>query len=76
MQKNITCKTKRQLIINDSGYEHRRAIRKLLLTRFPNTTYHRSVGDLDDYYGSIRCAQFVLCPSGMGWDTYRLWESK
>ena len=23
----------------------------------------------------MRCSRFVLCPSGLGWDSYRLWES-
>ena len=27
------------------------------------------------YYTQMRCSRFVLCPSGLGWDTYRLWEA-
>ena len=28
-----------------------------------------------DYWQDLRNAKFVLCPSGMGWDTYRAWEA-
>ena len=28
-----------------------------------------------DFFSQIRCSRFVLCPSGQGWDTYRIWEA-
>eukprot|EP00536_Pseudo-nitzschia_multiseries_P010560 jgi/Psemu1/307394/fgenesh1_kg.326_\ len=29
----------------------------------------------DHYYADISSSKFILCPSGIGWDTYRIWES-
>ena len=37
-----------------------------------STTYAAS---LLHYFTQMRCSRFVLCPSGLGWDTYRLWEA-
>ena len=28
-----------------------------------------------DHYRDIAESEFVLCPSGLGFDTYRLWET-
>jgi hypothetical protein len=28
-----------------------------------------------EYYRSILRSRFVLCPSGLGWDSYRIWET-
>jgi len=29
----------------------------------------------NQYYADISNSKFILCPSGIGWDTYRIWES-
>ena len=73
------------LMINFSWYRHRKAIVKQLLSQFPHLSnmYGKNRhGKLDssnrprfDYYTQLRCSRFVACPSGLGWDTYRLWEA-
>ena len=30
---------------------------------------------LENYYDQMRRSKAIICPSGMGWDTYRLWEA-
>jgi len=30
---------------------------------------------LDKYYAEMSRSKFILCPSGLGYDTYRIWES-
>ena len=40
-----------------------------------NGTIKNKYKDGSHYFGEMNKAKFVLCPSGMGWDTYRAWES-
>ena len=40
-----------------------------------NGTIKNKFRDGSNYFEEMRKAKFVLCPSGMGWDTYRAWES-
>ncbi|GFH59587.1 hypothetical protein CTEN210_16063 [Chaetoceros tenuissimus] len=40
-----------------------------------NGTIKNKFKDGSHYFGEMNKAKFVLCPSGMGWDTYRAWES-
>jgi len=35
----------------------------------------RAEGQMTDHYLETAQARFVLCPSGLGYDTYRLWET-
>uniref|UniRef100_A0A7S2WDL7 RXYLT1 C-terminal domain-containing protein n=1 Tax=Eucampia antarctica TaxID=49252 RepID=A0A7S2WDL7_9STRA len=37
-----------------------------------NNTYGMSK---DQYYDEMRKSKFIMCPSGLGWDTYRMWEA-
>ena len=37
-----------------------------------NTYY---ISTLDEYNDQLRRSKFIMCPSGLGWDTYRLWEA-
>lgn len=65
----------RELLLNNSGWGHRQAINQRVIANFG--------GNLENSYGLARAAyfqaaaasRFVLCPSGFGWDTYRLWET-
>jgi len=38
-----------------------------------NNTY--GYKDINDYYKEISSSKFILCPSGVGWDSYRIWEA-
>lgn len=69
-----TSKTK-LLVINNSGWKHREAINQQVASKFPDLrgNSYKDPGSAP-YYEQIARAKFVLCPSGMGWDTYRHWE--
>lgn len=45
--------------------------KKIKLTRFNST---ETVVVAEDHMVEIAQSKFVLCPSGLGFDTYRLWE--
>jgi hypothetical protein len=63
------------LLLNNSGWGHRAAINARVIANFGGAlanTYHPHQ---PDYLPSIVRSRFVLCPSGFGWDTYRLWET-
>lgn len=76
--KNIT-KT-RLLLINNSGWGDRAKINAQVIQAFNNTIQNMyskdkiAKGDEDHYYQTAR-SKFVLSPSGLGFDTYRLWET-
>lgn len=75
MQKPSANKTQ-LLMINDSGWEHRHAINKAVIKNFRgmvNNTY--GYDGMTEYYEEMRRSKFVLCPSGLGWDSYRIWET-
>jgi len=38
-----------------------------------SNTYKRN--KYDEYFDELRCSKFILCPCGLGWDTYRMWEA-
>jgi hypothetical protein len=62
------------LFLSLSDYEHRVGITERVVANFGGTIanhYH----DGTDYYEMLRTSKFVLCPSGLGWDTYRAWEA-
>lgn len=40
-----------------------------------NGTIKNKYKDGSHYFGEMNKAKFVVCPSGMGWDTYRAWET-
>ena len=82
MQKYAGVTKKKLLIINNSGWKHREHVNALVAAKFP---YLRDTGNVyavgkdkskskKDYYEQLAEAKFVLCPSGMGYDTYRHWE--
>lgn len=63
------------LLINNSGWEHRQQINERVIENFGGRI-HNQYGMADTaYFESIARSRFVLCPSGLGWDTFRLWET-
>ena len=85
--RNETCKSTgiAWLMINFSEWAHRKQIGEVVLRNFPHLSnmYGKDpTGKSGEafstqfyYFTQMRCSRFVLCPSGLGWDTYRLWES-
>ena len=68
------------LMINDSGFRHRKAIAERVVRNMPpgtvRNTYDASPGaDRLAYIDEMRRSRFVLCPSGMGVDSFRVWQA-
>eukprot|EP01041_Mallomonas_annulata_P004936 gene4936-9853_t len=76
------------LMINNSGWGDRKKINEQVIAAFNGTVSNsyahpsksKSKSKLqsrayDEHYSEIATSQFVLCPSGLGMDTYRLWET-
>ena len=78
------------LMINFSEWGHRKQIAEKILSKFPHLSnmygkgqngrkIPQSQGGTSEsqfhYFTQMRCSRFVLCPPGLGWDSYRLWES-
>ena len=61
------------LLIAQSHSSSRDAIAERVIANF-NGTINNNYRDGTDYWQNLRQSKFVLCPSGMGWDTYRTWE--
>ena len=62
------------LFLSNSDYEHRVNITRRVISNFNGTISNR-YHDGSDYLELLRTSKFVLCPSGLGWDTYRAWEA-
>ncbi|KAL7532176.1 hypothetical protein ACHAWF_004038 [Thalassiosira exigua] len=62
------------LLIAQSHSPTREVIAERVIENF-NGTIRNRYGDGTDYWEILRQSKFVLCPSGMGWDTYRAWEA-
>jgi hypothetical protein len=62
------------LMINNNNADFRSHVLKVL-EKF-NGTVQNTYGyqDIRLFHDEIRRSKFVLCPGGMGWDTYRMWE--
>jgi hypothetical protein len=66
----------RLLMINDNGKNHRREILDTVVANFNHTvnnTYQS--GNYRGYVEELQRSKFILVPSGLGWDCYRIWES-
>jgi hypothetical protein len=84
MKKHRHTKKKKLLIINNSGWKHREAVNNLVASKFKDLGLKGNAYSVakkgapaapeKDYYEQLAEAKFVLCPSGMGYDTYRHWE--
>lgn len=85
MVKAAGVKKNKLLLINNSGWRHRTGINEMVGAKFATsgggtgTANAYAVGRArtavdEPYQFQVARAKFVLCPSGMGWDTYRHWE--
>lgn len=63
------------LLINNSGWQHRRRINERVSANFGGRIGNTYGLDLPEYFESIARSRFVLCPSGLGWDSHRVWET-
>lgn len=64
-----------ELLINNSGWAHRRQINECVIANFDGRIRNTYGMDSTAYLESIARSRFVLCPSGLGWDSFRIWET-
>ena len=62
------------LLISNSESDTRTPIIRRVISNFNGTVSNR-YNDGSDYFEQMLSSKFVLCPSGLGWDTYRGWEA-
>jgi hypothetical protein len=62
------------LLISNSESDTRKPIIQQVISNFNGTVSNR-YNDGSDYFEQMLTSKFVLCPSGLGWDTYRGWEA-
>jgi hypothetical protein len=64
----------RLLLINTSCWKHRKELVRVVEERLG---IYNSYGLLttEQYHYSVASSKFVLCPVGLGWDCYRIWEA-
>lgn len=63
------------LLLNNSGWEHRQQINECVIENFGGRIRNTYGAPQAEYFESIVRSRFVLCPSGLGWDSYRIWET-
>ena len=64
------------LMVNSSPTETRMPQIVSVISAFSDTGVVNSYGaSLENYYKELQMSKFVLSPSGLGWDTYRIWEA-
>ena len=71
-------KKRKLLVLNNSGWGDRSKINQQVIEAFNHTisnSYMKNDGGFQDHYEETAMAKFVLCPSGLGMDSYRLWET-
>eukprot|EP00611_Tribonema_gayanum_P021550 TRINITY_DN4169_c0_g1_i4.p2 TRINITY_DN4169_c0_g1~~TRINITY_DN4169_c0_g1_i4.p2 ORF type:complete len:273 (-),score=102.10 TRINITY_DN4169_c0_g1_i4:724-1512(-) len=62
------------LAVNNSGWQHRAAVNARVNATFGGMLVN-SYGSERPYWEILMESKFVLAPSGMGYDTFRLWEA-
>jgi hypothetical protein len=62
------------LLISQSAAPYRVMIADHVIANFNRTIRNRYNND-SDFWHDLRHSKFILCPSGMGWDTYRAWNA-
>lgn len=65
------------LTINNSGWGDRTKLNFLVSTAFDNKTINsfKLQTEFRDHYEETARSKFMLCPSGLGMDSYRIWET-
>ena len=63
------------LLISNSGWGHRQQVNQRVSANFEGRVTNRFALSLAEFSDSVLRSRFVLCPSGLGWDTSRLWET-
>jgi len=66
------------LTINNSGWGDRTKINLQVSAAFNYTvknSYKAQGSDFTDHLEETAQSKFILCPSGLGMDSYRIWES-
>lgn len=72
------------LMINDNGWRFRAAVSQYVMNTFARhrpdlsplrNTYSQAPGSAQKYIEELRISKFILAPSGLGWDCYRIWEA-
>jgi hypothetical protein len=70
-------------MINDNGWRHRVEVTQAVMANFDhdyykiNNTYSKRNGrsSFGPYLQELQRSKFILAPSGLGWDCYRIWEA-
>jgi hypothetical protein len=85
LSKNQVTRTE-LLMVNANGSDNRNNQVESVLKSFHDAGYSSlkntykagggaHIDPLENYYDQMRRSKVIMCPSGMGWDTYRLWEA-
>lgn len=64
-----------ELLINNSGWQHRKQVNDCVIANFGGRIRNEFGLSAAEFFESVTRSRFVLCPSGLGWDTSRLWET-
>mmetsp|Transcript_25754 Transcript_25754/g.54721 ORF Transcript_25754/g.54721 Transcript_25754/m.54721 type:complete len:685 (+) Transcript_25754:69-2123(+) len=63
------------LMVNMAKSETRTAIFDRIKPNFNGAVENTFGKDTNAFFAELRESKFILCPSGIGWDTYRSWEA-
>jgi hypothetical protein len=64
-----------ELLINNSGWQHRQVVNERVIANFGGRIDNSFGLPASEFVASVTGSRFVLCPSGLGWDTSRIWET-
>ena len=64
-----------ELLISNSGWGHRQKVNQGVTANFGGGVSNRFPLSLTEFVEAVLRSRFVLCPSGLGWDTSRIWET-
>lgn len=63
------------LLINSSDWGHRPRTNARVIANFGGRIANTFGLPKAEFFQAVTHARFVLCPSGLGWDTSRIWET-